>query len=218
MPPLATLQRRCGWCLVALLAWAACAAAAPAVAQGLAGEAQTQAEAALDPADVARAFVAGCVQTEGRSAAVVDWALVQGWGPIDPWQEDAARPLLDGAAGHVLVMPGSRGGVLLAVTQDDRCVFWAERLRGPVLRLAVLRELELLSSHGARLKIEVDRNLERAGGWRNLLQWRYRRLGGVREFNIGAVTTLGDAAAAQALNLAPAQPAPVRDPDGLPLR
>jgi len=189
-------------------------AAATALAQS--SEPATLAAPTAD--DVARTFVSACVLNEGRGAAVTDWALVQGFQTVDPLHEHAALPLLDGAPGHVLVMPGSGGAVLLAVAQGDRCVVWAERQPGPALRLALLRELAALAGQGARLQTEVDRNLERAGGWRNLLQWRYRRVGGTQELSLGAVTTLGDAPAAQALNLAPARPAPSRDPDGAPLR
>ena len=165
--------------------------------------AQTAAPAAVTPADVARLFVAACVRHEGRAVEVIDWALAQGFAPAGDPRSAPLPPLLDGSAGAVLALPVGGGNVLLAASDGDRCTLWAERQSGPALRMHLQRELDALARGGARVRIETDRNLVAAGQWRNLRQWRYRHPGATGELTLGAVTTLVDAPAEQALNLAP---------------
>ena len=50
------------------------------------------------------------------------------------------------------------------------------------------------------------------------MQVRFRRVGGSQDFGLGAVTTLGEQAGAQALRLEPAPTAARFDPDGVPAR
>jgi hypothetical protein len=170
------------------------------------------------PRNVARAFVQACLLNEGQPAAAVDWALAQGFEPLDPLRGNADE-LLAGQPGSVLVAPGSQGRVLLAVAEGQRCTVWAEQAAGPSLKLAMAAALGELAAKGARLQVEVDRPIEHAGAWRNQTQWRYRAVGARNEFSIIAVTTLLPAPATQALNLAPARSlGPAYAPDGLPAR
>lgn len=171
--------------------------------------AQPSPKSSATPAATAALFVAACVRHEGRAGPVIDWALARGFGPVSELPADRPPPLLLGsAAGTMLVMPGSAGDVLLAASEGDRCTVWAERQAGPTLRLALQRELDALKAQGARAAVQTERNLMHAGQWRNVMQWRYRAAGSVQELDIGAVTTLGGAAAEQALHLTPAGAAP----------
>jgi hypothetical protein len=166
---------------------------------------------------VVQVFLDGCVLNEGQSGAVVDWALTQGFEPLDPLRT-GAEDLLSGAAGAVLALPGSAEQVLLAVGEDRRCIVWAENTNGPRLRGAFQKMVSGLGFKGARVQPVIDRNLNSAGAWRNQSQWRYRRVGGSEDFGLGSATTLGGAASAQLLHFAPmARPAPPY-PDGTPSR
>jgi hypothetical protein len=170
------------------------------------------------PRNVARAFVQGCLQTEGQPPAAVDWALSQGFEPLDPSRGNADE-LLSGLPGSVLVAPDSQGRVLLAVAEGQRCTLWVDKAVGPSLKLAMATVLAEHTAKGAKLSIEVDRAVENAGAWRNHLQWRYRAFGARSDFSIVAVTTLLPAPATQAINLSPARPlGPAYSPDGQPLR
>jgi hypothetical protein len=151
---------------------------------------------------IAQAFVEGCVLTEGEMTPAVDWAVNAGFLPVDTLAVDV-RPLLAGQAGTVLAMPDTAAPVLLAVTADRGCTLWAERLPGPPLRSAFVKAVARLAAGGARVQPLLERTVERAGALREQLQMRYRRVGGSKEFAIGAVTTTSAAPAQQALHLSP---------------
>jgi len=162
-------------------------------------------------------FLDACVLNEGHPNGAVDWALAQGFEPVDP-SRTGAENLLDGLPGTVLEMPGSDGHALLVVALNRRCLVWAEQTSGPKLRIAFQKMVSGLGSKGARVQSVVDRNLTSAGTWRNQSQWRYRRVGGSEDFGLGSATTLAGAPNSQLLHFAPmARPAPPH-PDGLPSR
>jgi hypothetical protein len=167
-----------------------------------------------DPRAVARLFREACIQTEGQAAAAVDWALAQGFSPVDPMR-GSTDELLAGEPGTVLAAPGSDSRVLLVAAQGSRCTVWAEQLSGPGLRLAVVEVTGELTGKGARVQLQVERSIERAGAWRTQMQWRYRRVGGSQDFGIGSVTTLSAAPGTQALNFAPMPAATGIAPDGV---
>lgn len=218
------------WALVGALVPAWCGS--PAVAQPLplreapiiepspAAEPQRAASAPSAPPvpqAVVGVFLEACVLNEGEVAAVTDWALAQGFEPIDPLRT-GAEDLLGGAAGTVLSAPGSAGHVLLAVAQDQRCLVWTERTNGPLLRKAFQKMVSGLGFKGARVQSVIDRNLSSAGAWRNQSQWRYRRVGGARDFGLGSATTLANAPGTQLLHFAPMAPVAPPYPDGMPSR
>ena len=167
----------------------------------------------LTPQGVAAVFEQACIRTEAQSDAAVDWALTQGFEPLDAYA-GSAHELLEGQPGAVLAAPGSEGRVMLVATQDRKCTVWAQRMNGPALRLAVAEALGRASAGGARVQLQLERNIERSGAWRNQMQWRYRVVGGSVEFGLGAVTTLTATPATQALNMAPWQAAGPA-PDGM---
>ncbi|MBC7954991.1 MAG: hypothetical protein H7Y33_03850 [Cytophagales bacterium] len=169
------------------------------------------------PQGVARTFQQGCVLTGGDEAAAVDWALAQGFEPAEALRGNVDG-LLSGQPGSVLAAPGTRGRVLLAAAQGRQCTVWADQMPGPALRSAVAEALSTLTAKGARLQLQVDRNFERAGAWRNQMQWRYRAVGTTLDLGLGAITTLSDNPGTQALNLAPLPATPAFAPDGLPTR
>ncbi|HET7795122.1 MAG TPA: hypothetical protein VFL64_17195, partial [Rhizobacter sp.] len=105
---------------------------------------------------------------------------------------------------------------LLAAAAGRQCTVWVDQMAGPLLRNAVIEALQSLTSKGARLQLQVDRNFERAGAWRNQMQWRYRAVGASGDLGLGAVTTLSDTPATQALNAAPLPTTPAFAPDGMP--
>ena len=171
--------------------------------------------AGLAPEAVARVFEQACVSTEGRPAAAIDWALSQGFEPVDPMR--ASEGLLDGKQGTVLVAPATEGRVLL-VAAEDQCSVWAERTPGPPLRLAMAALVGRLEGKGAKLQVVVNRSVERSGAWRNQAQWRYRAVGAGQDLGLGSVTTLNDGPGTQVLHLAPLPRPPAYAPDGTPLR
>ena len=162
------------------------------------------------PQGVANIFQQACLRGGAQGEAAVDWALTQGFEPLDSLG-GTGYELLEGQPGNVLRAPGSEDRVLLVVTHDQRCTLWAQRVSGPQLRLAMAEVMDRLGSGGARVTRDFERNLERAGAWRNQTQWRYRPVRANAEFGVSAVTTLGTAPATQALNMAPWQ-APAPDP------
>jgi hypothetical protein len=166
---------------------------------------------------VVQVFLDACVLNEGQSGAVIDWALAQGFEPLDPLRT-GAEDLLSGAAGTVLALPGSSGHVLLAAGDDRRCLVWAEQTNGPRLRIAFQKMVSGLGFKGAKLQSVIDRNLSSAGTWRNQTQWRYRRVGGSEDFGLGSATTLAGAAGAQLLHFAPMTRVAPPYPDGMPSR
>ncbi|HET7795006.1 MAG TPA: hypothetical protein VFL64_16605 [Rhizobacter sp.] len=169
------------------------------------------------PLAVARTFQQACVLTGGEESAAVDWALSQGFDPAEATRGNVDG-LLRGEPGSVLAAPGTRGRVLLAAAAGRQCTVWVDQMAGPLLRNAVIEALQSLTSKGARLQLQVDRNFERAGAWRNQMQWRYRAVGASSDLGLGAVTTLSDGPATQALNAAPLPATPAFAPDGMPTR
>ena len=169
------------------------------------------------PTAVARAFQQACVLTGAEEPASVDWALSQGFEPADALRGNVDE-LLAGKPGSVLAAPGTQSRVLLAVAPGRHCTVWAERVSGPALRLAVMESLQSLTASAGRLELQVDRSIERAGAWRNQMQWRFRATGGTGYLGLGAITTLSDAPATQALHAAPMAATPAYAPDGMPMR
>jgi hypothetical protein len=170
-----------------------------------------------DAAAVVRVFVDGCVANEGDPVAATDWALAQGFVPVDPTQETPLQ-LLNGQPGVVLAMPRSGGQVLMAVAADRRCTVWTERALGPGVRNAWRQAMSELAAKGAQVQTVVERAVERGGAWRQHEQMRYRRVGGSQDFAVASVTTLTSRPAVQALNFGPYHGASARDPDGLAAR
>ena len=166
-------------------------------------------------AAIVRAFVEGCVVNEGDPVTATDWALNEGFEPINPLS-DEPQQLLNGQPGTVLSMPGSSGQVLMAVAADRRCTVWTERALGPGVRNALRQSMADLAAKGAQVQPLVDRSIERAGAWRQYEQMRYRRVGGSQDFAVASVTTLTSRPGVQALNFGPYAAGPARDPDGLP--
>ena len=197
-----------------------CALAALLACGGAWAQAQQQ-ETALSlwatPQGVARAFSQACVLTGGDEAAAVDWALAQGFEPAEALRGNVDG-LLSGNPGSVLAAPGTRGRVLLAAATGRQCTVWADQMTGPALRSAVAEAVGVLASKGARVQLQVDRNFERAGAWRNQMQWRYRAVGASGDIGLGAITTLSDNPGTQALHAAPMPATPAIAPDGLPTR
>lgn len=183
--------------------------------------AQAPAEPALSewatPGGVARAFQQACVLTGGDEAAAVDWALSQGFEPAEVVRGNVDG-LLSGAPGSVLAAPGTQGRVLLAAATGRQCTVWADQMSGPALRTAVAEAVSSLTAKGSRVQLQADRNFERAGAWRNQMQWRYRAVGASGDLGVGAVTTLSDIPGTQALHAAPLPATPAFAPDGLPTR
>jgi hypothetical protein len=193
-----------------------------AVCGGLGAQVSSTAEgpplsAWATPQGVARTFQQACVLTGGDEAAAVDWALAQGFEPADALRGNVDG-LLSGQPGSVLAAPGTRGRVLLAAATGRQCTVWVEQTAGPALRTAVVEALSALTSKGAKLQLGVDRNFERAGAWRNQMQWRYRAVGATFDLGLGAITTLSDGPGTQALHAAPLPATPAFAPDGLPTR
>lgn len=191
------------------------ALALPAVAQPADGDTDAAARSRwADPRVVAQLFRDACVKNEGQAAAAVDWALGEGFSPVDPMR-GSTDGLLDGAAGSVLAAPGSDSRVLLVASAGSRCMVWAERSSGPGLKLALVELMGELGGKGARVELQAERSIERAGAWRSQMQWRYRRVGGSTDFGVASVTTLTAVPGTQALNFAPLPPAVGFAPDGM---
>lgn len=222
-------------CSAAALLW--CATAAFAQGQVFADDPKSW----FTPQGVANIFQQACLRTGAQAEAAVDWALTQGFEPLDALG-GTGYDLLEGQPGNVLRAPpdlsqrakpaegsqstrdgpfvdarapGADERVLLVVTHDQRCTVWAQRVSGPQLRLAMAEVLDRVGSSGARVVRDFERNIERGGAWRNQSLWRYRPSRGNVEFGVSAVTTLNAAPATQALNMAPWQ-APVGPPAPVP--
>lgn len=189
------------------------AAAVPAVAQIAQPPAAEAARPSPSPQAVVRVFIEACVLTEGDQAAAVDWAISNGFDPLDVMAPNV-EPLLAGKPGTALTMP--QQPVWLVTTKGGPCTVWAEHTMGPALHLAFQQGVGQLAAKGAKAEMTVERTVERAGAWRRQVQWRYRRVGGSHDFGLGAVTTLGEQPAAQALQLERMAPPTLRDLDGLP--
>jgi hypothetical protein len=191
-----------GWLLPPLLALCAAAQAQnPFIEAARASAASSPPEPAAATM-VVRTFIDGCVAHDGESMRTVDWAINQGFEPVEA-HAGAGAALLSGRPGTVLVMPGSGGRVLLAIDLDKRCTVWAERSDGPAVRAEFARAVNALALRGTRVQPTLERSVERAGAWRMQLQMRLRRAGGTTDFDVGAVTTLGAQPAAQVLSVAP---------------
>ena len=180
-------------------------------------EPRRAATAPPSPSAVVQVYLNGCVLNEGQSGSVMDWALTNGFEPLDP-MITGAEDLLGGTTGTVLAMPGSDGRVLLAAGADRRCLVWVDRMNGPMLRVSFQKMVSGLGSKGAKVQTVMERNLNSGGAWRNQSQWRYRRVGGSEDFGLGSATTLGNASSAQLLHFAPMAPVAPPYPDGSPSR
>jgi hypothetical protein len=203
------------WAVAAALAvWAGTLAAQNPFVDATKPDPAAQKSEPPDAAAIVRAFVEGCVANEGDPVTATDWALNEGFLPIDPLS-DEPQQLLNGQPGTVLSMPGSAGKVLMAVAADRRCTVWTERALGPGVRNALRQSMADLAAKGAQEQSLVDRSIERAGAWRQFEQMRYRRVGGSQDFAVASVTTLTSRPGVQALNFGPYASAPARDPDGL---
>lgn len=172
--------------------------------------------APVTPERIVGWFQQACVLPAAKAGAAVDWALANGFEPVDPMRGDVSG-LLEGQAGSVLAAPDAGGRVML-VAVDGRCSVWAEQEEGPPLRQALAAMVGTLTAKGAKARIEVERNLERSGAWRSQVQWRYRAVGTVDDLGIGAVTTLANAPGTQVLRVTPLAAPPGISPDGQPLR
>ncbi|WKB52597.1 NMCC_0638 family (lipo)protein [Eleftheria terrae] len=166
---------------------------------------------------VARAFVDGCVLTEGDLTGATDWALSAGFEPRDA-QAPEASTLLDGHTGSVFAQPEGGIKLYLVVLTDGGCTVWAEGVSGPAVHQEFQRAMAELGAKGARVSKGTERNIDRGGAWRRQLQLRYRRVGGSQDWGLNVVTTLDAPPGVQALHLARAPAATLPDPDGLPAR
>ena len=183
--------------------------AGPALAQAQqpqvsAAELQTAAPP-LNPPNVdhaVEAFVDGCVAHDGDRQAVVDWAVNNGYQPVDTLQSDAQAQYLGGRSGTVMHHPNDVQIVLVA-TEGEQCMVWAENASGPKLNFAFQKALGNLARSGAQAKTTVQRMVSRGGIWRRQLQVRFKRAEGSREFGLGAVTMVNRTPGTQALKFAP---------------
>lgn len=171
----------------------------------------------LAPQAVVKLFNDGCVAFEGELQRAVDWAISAGLEPLDAAVPNV-QALLDGRAGSIFAVPGTQSRLMLAVGSGRHCVVWTEQASGPGVRLALLQVLGDRGAKGDKVESELDRKVERAGAWRQQSQWRYRRVGGSADYQIGAVTTLSEAPAAQVLRWAAVTPPLGVAPDGTPIR
>jgi len=170
----------------------------------------------LTPREMVRWFESACVATQGQAGAAIDWALSNGFEPVDPMR-GSTDGLLDGKPGTVLTAPGADGRVMLAAAEAD-CSLWIEGEEGPPVRQALAAAVGALVGKGAKARVEVDRNVERAGAWRGQVQWRYRAMGGSLDFGVAAVTTLANGPGTQVLRVSPLARAVEFAPDGVRLR
>ena len=197
------------WGSAAALLWAGAALALGLMADQTQGQVLADDhKSMLTPQGVANIFHLACLRNAAQAEAAVDWALGQGFAPIDALGGQGYE-LLEGQPGNVLTVPGSDGRVMLVVTKDLRCTVWAHQIEGPQLRLAVAETLDRVGAAGGRIVRDFVLNIDRAGAWRNQTRWRYRAEGEAIEFSVIAVTTLSAGPATQALNMSPWQaPAP----------
>ena len=216
--------RRAWLRLAALLAGVTLTAAASAqVVQGVQiGDVPASAPAVPEPVPaaqaIARAFIEACVLTEGDQVAAVDWAISQGFDPLDA-SDPNVEPLLSGKPGTVLAMPGQVAPVWLVAATGGPCTVWAERNSGEAVKLAFAQAVGQLVAKGAKLQPIRERDIERAGAWRHQSQWRYRRAGGTQDLGLDVVTTLSEQPGTQVLHLDRlSTPAAGFEPDGMPAR
>lgn len=200
-------RRRCagligGWLLAFSGAGAGPASAQDVFSADMVGEfpAMPAPVTELDPAFVVMVFEHACVLAAGQAAASTAWGADNGFLPVEPVH---AANLLDGQPGRVMAGPASQGRLMLVVS-DRQCTVWAEQTAGPPLRVALTSLIEDLLARGDALQVTTDRSAERAGAWRNQLQWRYRSDSQTQEWNLGAVTTLGPMKGTQVLRFTPA--------------
>ena len=170
----------------------------------------------LNPKLVVTVFEQACVLTGGQAPAAIDWALTNDFVPADV-MSGSAEGLLEGQPGTVMVAPGTDGRVMLAVSASQ-CSVWAERTPGPPLRSALAAMVVTLTAKGHKAQVTLDRSVERAGAWRNQMQWRYRAVGTQQDWGLGAVTTLANTPGTQVLHFAPVGKVANYAPDGVPAR
>lgn len=171
---------------------------------------------AISADTIVRWFEQACIATQAKPGAAIDWALSNGFDPMDPMR-GSTETLLGDQPGSVLVAPDSGGDVMLAAS-DAQCSLWVERQEGPPLRVALASKVGQLTAKGAKAQVQVERNLSQAGVWRSQVQWRYRAVGASRDLGIGAVTTLTNTPGTQVLNAAPLANAVRYSPEGIPVR
>lgn len=152
--------------------------------------------------DAIKAFVEGCVAHEGDRQAVVDWAINNGYEPLETLQTEAQVHYLAGRNGTVLRQPPD-GQIVLVAAAGEHCMVWAENASGPKLGLAFQNAVGALARSGATTKTTMQRTVSRGGIWRRQVQVRYKRAEGAREFGLGAVTMVNRAPGTQALKFAP---------------
>ena len=202
--------------LMPLLAWGQVAPVFTAPLVQPPAAVSVPASAPASPQGLVHWFEQACVATQGQAGAAIDWALSNGFEPVDPLR-GGTDTLLDGQPGTVLMAPGSGGLVMLAAT-GAQCSLWVEQQEGPPLRAALAATVGALSAKGAKTRVEVERNLERSGAWRGQVQWRVRGVGWSQDIGIGAVTTLANTPGTQVLHVTPIAKAASFAPDGVPLR
>lgn len=189
---------------------------APLVHGNAASTAPIPSRESLNPQAIVRWFEQACIATQAKPGAAIDWALSNGFEPMDPMR-GSTETLLGNKPGTVLVAPDAGGDVMLAAS-DTQCSLWIERQEGPPLRVALASMVGQLTAKGARAQVQVERNLSQAGAWRSQVQWRYRGVGASHDLGIGAVTTLTTTPGTQVLNAAPLANAVRYAPDGVPVR
>lgn len=159
----------------------------------------------LSPAnvdDAVAAFVNGCIAHDGDRQAVVDWAVNNGFQPVDTLQSDAQAQYLGGRVGTVMHHPNDVQ-IILVAAEGEQCMVWAENASGPRLGIAFQTAVGTLARGGAQAKTTLQRTVSRGGIWRRQVQVRYKRADGAREYGLGAVTMVNRAPGTQALKFAP---------------
>lgn len=189
---------------------AALPASAPASAAAAGGE-------GFNARSLVQIFVDACMATGGSLQPAVDWAVTQGFQPLDA-EATGSRALLDDRPGSIFSPPGLEGRVMLAIASGGHCLVWADRAHGPGVRLSLQAALGERASRGDRLEVEVDRKVERPQGWRQQTQWRLRPAGQAAGLQVGLLNTLTDLPAPQVMRLQAVAATPAFAPDGLPQR
>jgi hypothetical protein len=170
----------------------------------------------MDAAGIVALFERACIATDGQNESAIDWALSNAFEPIDEPRVSAGT-LLNGEAGTVLAAPKTQGHVMLAVG-SNQCAVWAENTSGPPLRAAFLSKVKTFGAKGNQIKPVFDRNVQRAGAWRNQSKWRFQSTGSTKRWDLNTVTTLVESPGTQVLRLSvlPGNLESKYAPDGVP--